>query len=355
VLRQLARLTRPVDGAGEHTRAIAVYADAADRQFPAADLGYEGVACVDDVARAVVLLCDLWAVTRLPVLRSWAEGLAEFLLYMQLDDGSFANFITDWRGRRNERGLTSYPGGDFWQARGTRALAKLWMVLGDERAHEGLLRAIPLIRDARDVAPDVRSIHVHMANELLRVGTMPQLRGDLERWCDDIVRLRRGPVLRDDHDGSEPHLWGHIQEGALADAGALLDRPDLVRVARESALAYVAPLIRGGFDLPTVQPYGVASAIYSMERLAAVTGDATFTELASLARAWFHGRNPAGRPMYDRETGRVHDGIDDGIVNEHSGAESNIAGAQALFAEVAATAPQLAPIVEACLDQPVHA
>ena len=355
MLRQVARLTQTVELAGEHACASAVYADATDRTFPATDRGYEGVACVDDAARATVLLCDLWAVTRLEVLRSWAAGLSEFLLYMQLDDGTFVNFITDWSGRRNQHGVTSRPGGDFWQARGTRALAKLWLVLRDERAHEGLLRAVSIIRDARDVAPDVRSIHVHMANELLRVGAMPQLRGDLERWCDEIVRLRHGHILRDNHDSTEPHLWGHIQEGALAEAGALLDRPDLVRVARESALAYLAPLIRGGFDLPTVQPYGVASAIYSLERLEQVTGDPVFAELAALARAWFAGRNPARRAVYDRGAGRVHDGIDGGLVNENSGAESNIAGAQALFTDVVAAAPTLAPIVEACFAQPVHA
>ena len=33
--------------------------------------------------------------------------------------------------------------------------------------------------------------------------------------------------------------------------------------------------------------------------------------------------------------GRVADGVDDGVVNPHSGAESNIVGAQALFPEVA--------------------
>jgi hypothetical protein len=354
VLRQIARLTAPVEAAGEHACAIAVYADAADRVFPAADLGYEGVACVDDAARAAVLLCDVWAVTRLPALRSWAAGLADFLLYMQRPDGSFVNFIWDWSGRHNELGPTSYAGGSFWQARGTRALAKLWMVLEDERAHEALLRALPLLRDAVHVAPDVRAIHVHMANELLRVGALTQLRGDLARWSDEIVAFRRGPVLLDNHDDHTPHLWGHIQEGAIAEAGALLERRDLVNIARDSALAYLAPLVESGFDEPTVQPYGVASAIYSMDKLFQVTGDHQFAELGAKARAWFDGRNPAGRPVYDRDAGRVRDGIDDGVLNEHSGAESNIVGAQALLDLVVLSAPALMPLVEGCLPGTIH-
>jgi hypothetical protein len=152
-------------------------------------------------------------------------------------------------------------------------------------------------------------------------------------------------VLLDNPDQTEPHLWAHIQEGVLAEAGALLERPDLVTVGRASALAYLAPIVEGGFDLPTVQPYGVASAVYSLEKLLTATGEPVFGDLAEKARAWFDGRNPAGRPVYDRGAGLVYDGIDRGVLNEHSGAESNIVGAQALLADVIATAPTLLSVV----------
>lgn len=341
MLRQLERLSRPVDGAGPRACAIAVYADATDRAFPAADLGYEGVACVDDAARALVLMLDVWEATRLAQVRAWAESLLDFVLYMQLEDGRFVNFIWDWGGRRNDRGPTSFPGGGFWHARGVRALAKAALVLGDERARNGVLRGLPVIREARDVPADVRSIHALMTVELLRSGRMPEMRPELERWADEIARLRHGDVLQDSPDSITPHLWGHVQEGVLAEAGALLGRSDLIEVARRGARAYLEPRIESGFDEPTVQPYGVASALYSVERLAVITGDERFADLTRKARAWFNGRNPARRPVYDRQDGRVHDGIDDGLLNEHSGAESNIAGAQALIDDVIADAPRI--------------
>jgi len=334
VLRQLERLTQPVAIAGGGACAIAVYADAADRAFPATDLGFEGVACVDDAARAVVLLIDLWEATRLPRALSWARSLIDFLHYMQFDDGRFVNFIVDWRGRRNESGPTSFPGGGFWQARGTRALAKAWLALDDQNALTGLQRGLAFIRESRDVPADVRSIHALMAVELLRAGRLPELRPDLVRWCEEIAASRRGDVIVDSPGATEPHLWAHVQEGVLADAGVLLGREDLVSVARRSADAYLAPIIRGRFDLPTVQPYGVASAIHSIERLGIASGEHEYIDLARLARAWFDGRNPANAPVYDRATGRVHDGIDNGVVNPHSGAESNIVGAQALLPEL---------------------
>jgi len=85
-----------------------------------------------------------------------------------------------------------------------------------------------------------------------------------------------------------------------------------------------------------VQPYGVAAAVYAMDRLYQATGEAAYARWRAQARAWFDGRNTAAKPVYDRVNGRVHDGIDDGRLNPHSGAESNIVGAQALLPDVAA-------------------
>ena len=333
MLRQLARLTRPVDGSPGAV-AIAVYADAAGVPIAATDRGHEGVACVDDAARALALLSDLWKATQLPVIRTWATGLLEFVLYMQDADGRFVNFISDWRGKRNEDGPTSFAGGSFWHARGLHGIARASLAFDDPRIPTGVRRGLAQVRGV-DAPANVRAIHVLTALELLRSGRMPELRLDLETWCEELAACRHEGVLFDDPDQREPHLWAHVQEGALADAGTYLGRADLVAVARESALRYLAPVIESGFDLPTVQPDGVASAVFGVDRLAAATGERRFAQLAEHARAWFDERNPATRPVYERAAGRVHDGIDAGVLNEHSGAESNIAAAQALFPELA--------------------
>jgi len=180
------------------------------------------------------------------------------------------------------------------------------------------------------VGADVRAVQVLAA---LDAQDPP---ADIIRWCDDIVSQRSGDVLLDAHDATEPHVWAHIQEGVLARAGRTLGRPDLIEVARRSADAYLVPLIASGFDLPTVQPYGAASAAFVMAELAEATGDARYAASARDARAWFDGRNPAGRPVYDRVAGRVADGVDGVALNPHSGAESNVVGAQALLDDVAA-------------------
>src|SRR5437588_8640515 len=91
VLRQIARLGRSVPFAGGRALAIAVYADGLDQPVRAQEAGYEGVACVDDAARALELYCDLWDATRLPWALRWCEGLVDFVLAMQEADGRWLN------------------------------------------------------------------------------------------------------------------------------------------------------------------------------------------------------------------------------------------------------------------------
>ena len=330
MLSRLVSLARYLDVAGPPVLGLAIYADHRGAAFGARESGEEGVACVDDAARAVVLWCDVWERTRSPVARAWIDGLVAFCRWTQQADGRFLNFILDWNGALNVEGPTSrVDGSSFWQARGARAMAKVWRTLGDAQARADYERARVWF-DQGNPGSDVRAIQVLAAIDA------EDAKQDITRWCDDIVSQRRGDVLVDAHDAERPHLWAHVQEGVLARAATALGRPELLDVARRSADAYLVPLIEGGFDLPTVQPYGAASAVFTMERLAEATGDPRYGAAARDARAWFDGRNPAGLPVYDRAAGRVADGIDDGRLNPHSGAESNVLGAQALIADVAA-------------------
>lgn len=339
MLRQLARLTRPYPAAGPRAAALAVY-EVVGTLAPARESGEEGVACVDDAARALVLFCDLWTATGQERFRRDAIALLDFVLWMQDRDGRFVNFVRDWRGTRNADGPTSIAGGPFWQARGLRGLAKAWVALDDARVGPACGRALACVERVDHVPSDVRAVHVAAALDLVESGREPGARGPLERWCGELAANRHGDMLLDS--GSpEIHLWGHTQEAVLARAGTLLGRPDLIETARRSAEAVFVPAIAGGFDLPLVQPYGVACAVQAMDALARATGEARYAGLAGDARAWFDGRNPARAAVYDRATGRVADGIDGDRLSLNSGAESNIVAAQALFAEIARPAAAL--------------
>jgi hypothetical protein len=342
VLRQLARLGRSVPFAGDRALALAVYADGLNEPVRAHEAGYEGVACVDDAARALDLYCALWETTRLPWLRRWCDGLLDFVLALQDADGQWLNFILDWEGTPNQTGRTSAAGGHFWQARAVLALAHAAPILDDERIETALRRGVPHILAAVEVASDVRALHIRAA---LALAGRPEDHGLGERlpiWTEELLSCRDAEMLMNSPDErGAPHLWGHIQEGVLAEVAARLDRKEWLAVAGRSADLVFADAVRSGFDLARVQPYDVASAVYTLSRLAETTGDPAFERLAALSRAWFDGRNPAGRPVYDRREGRVGDGVDGNCVSPRSGAEANIVGAEALFDEAVLVAGRL--------------
>ena len=103
--------------------------------------------------------------------------------------------------------------------------------------------------------------------------------------------------------------------------------------------------MRGGLRPASVTPYDVTSTVFSLDRLAAATGEGRWTALAQDARAWFDGRNAAGAPVYDRARGRVADGIDEGRISENSGAEANIEAGGALLDAAGESASLLAGLL----------
>jgi hypothetical protein len=343
VLRQLARLTRPLPAAGPDALAVAVYADAADHLVAAHESGFEGVACVDDAARLLDVLCDVWTATRLPWAERWARGLLAFVLWMQEPDGRWINFVRDWEGSRNVDGITSAPGENFWHARALLGVSHAWLTFEDERAEAATFRGLDHAV-MRPAAPDVRALHVIAAQRLIEAGHAAYLRVPLANWVGEIVACRDDDVLKNSpYERDLPHLWAHVQEGALASAASLVGAQggEVMDVARRSAEALVVPAVASGFAASGTSPYDVAACVYSLDRLAEVTGDPRWPALAADARAWFDGRNPAGAPVYDRRRGRVADGVDGGRISENSGAEANIVGAEALLGDAIAVASTL--------------
>jgi hypothetical protein len=341
VLRQIARLGHAVPSISPKAWAVAVYASATDDTVVAREAGFEGVACVDDAARALELYCELWRETKLPWTKAWCDGLLDFVLAMQDEDGRWVNFIRTWEGDPNRVGRTSVPGGEFWQARAMLALALALPVLDDPRIRVALERGMPHL--VENSAPsDVRSLHILTGLALSRDGGFGDLNPVVSNWCDELVDCSlNGVLMNSPMERGEPHLWAHFQESALADASVYLNRADLLQVAQHSADHLYNELIRSGFDRVLTSPFDVATAFDAMTRLSRSSLDKKYTSLAQQACSWFDGRNPAGEAVYDRSKGRVADGIDSGRLNDNSGAESNIVGAQTLFDEVKAMATEI--------------
>ncbi|HEV2033828.1 MAG TPA: hypothetical protein VGU71_06465 [Candidatus Dormibacteraeota bacterium] len=140
-----------------------------------------------------------------------------------------------------------------------------------------------------------------------------------ELTCRSGVMLMNSPDER-----GHPHLWGHVQEAVLIDSANVLGRKDLAAAAVQSADAVFVEATRCGFDLPSVVAYDVQAASFVMDRLARMTGESKVFRARPPGARLVRRANPAGVSTYDRDMGRAHDGIDDGRVKHHSGAEANV-------------------------------
>src|SRR5947209_1244176 len=96
VLTYLEALTFDFERDGQDVSCVLTYAepdparDNVYRVVVAADTGYEGIACVDDTARAALLALDIFEHSRSLKALGLGRRWLSFLKYMQYPDGSFA-------------------------------------------------------------------------------------------------------------------------------------------------------------------------------------------------------------------------------------------------------------------------
>jgi hypothetical protein len=340
-LRHVVSMCREVGGPTSGRIAPAVYYEPENtgNTFPPAnDSGFEGVACVDDAARLLVLLLSIsrseLSELGSPTARKIADGLFRFLLYMQTEDGTFHNFILDWNGRPNAKGPTSAPGGLWWSARALRALA--WVsgvgLSQSDEAHDPFFRGISSL--SLDGQWDQESMLMWAAldYELLHHSSSGL---DISTWTTDLVSASSDAVLPDGSNGqSKPHLWGRTQELVLARAAFLNGNQGALEKARRSCHTFLRPLAENCFrERRTTLPYEVTSTYRCLQTVAVLTLDQELADAARRCVAWFWGRNGADRPVIDPRTGRTADGLDGRRLSANSGAESNI---EALFCTVKA-------------------
>jgi multiple sugar transport system substrate-binding protein len=351
--------------AGRPVRVVSLYAEAPDYRptgSPARD-GYEGIASLDDAARAAVLYLRAYEQTGDSTARTEALGLLSFVVSMEQGDGEFVNFI-DARGRLNRAALSSRKSMSFWAARSLWALGEAARVLGPrDSAFINSMRPVldrTVARLARDVDNGrlIGESSTATAEALLgllalqRAEPSPKLASLAANTAQLLVPLSAGNVetapwgVRVERRDASWHAWGCRSTEALATAAVVLNRPDFAAAAKQEANAAWGRFLLAGQVPSEISPdgttkwfpqiaYGVGSVIEGFLALADATGEDRYAVYAGLTAAWFAGANPAGVAMYDEQTGRTFDGIDGPSpvrLNRNAGAESNIESLLALQA-----------------------
>jgi len=362
-LDHLQRLGLDAVVKGQPVRVVALYAEAPDYRptgSPARD-GFEGIACVDDAARAAVVYLRAYEATGDTKLRDEALGLLAFVVAMEQGDGEFVNFI-DTAGRQNLIAPSSRKSMSYWAARSIWALGEAVRVLGprDSAALESvrpvLDRAVNRMAREIDAGRLIGGSATATAEALLgllawqRVEPTSRIGGLAARTAELLVPLSTGSMetapwgARVDGPGAPWHAWGSRSTVALAEAAVVLNRPDLTAAAKREADALWGRFLLAGQVASAISSngetqwfpqiaYAIGPIVEGYLALADATGERRYSVFAGLVGSWFVGANPARVNMYDAQTGRTFDGIDGPNpvkVNLNAGAESTIEALLAL-------------------------
>jgi hypothetical protein len=364
----LEHLTEKILFMGDSVDIVHVYANYPDYNWVAAmESGPEGVACVDDAARAAVVYLRHYELTHDERSRVRARGLLEFILKMQDPDGQFFNFVFADHSI-NTKGSTSAKSFGWWTGRAIWSMSLGYRLM--RRVEPALARRLQGAIDR--TLPHIDSLLIHYGEEekegSYRIpqwllyqsaadATTELLLGLVEysraspgkKIATAIGQLSTGLMAMQDGDSvSFPyglhrswrtmwHMWGNGQTQALASAGRLLGDRSMIGSAEREARWFYSRLLIDGFmkEMDVTLPeerkdfeqiaYGVRPMAVGLIRLYEATGNRDYLLMAGLAASWLTGNNAANRRMYDPNTGRCYDGLTDSTtVNLNSGAESTI-------------------------------
>ncbi len=365
-LEHLQRLTEIVEWNDTPMALVHIYSEAPEYEW--VDASGEGIAAVDDVARAALVYLMYYERTGDEQALDLARASLNFTLALQHESGEYYNFVYDRDGAINTDGITSYRSWNWWAARGQWALAMGYRVFRDvdpayaEALHEAYLRGEDALREQMGAVGAYDELHgervpawlLHNGSDLSALAVIglaeyyavapnPQTRQLMTNLANGVAKYQLGAPGEfpfDAHPSTSTslalwHAWGSHQVHALAVAGDLLERDDWLRSAQRTADHFFMRLLATDFinemaPLPQRRgqiAYGTQVITAGLWSLYQATGDEQYARAAGLAASWLFGNNMAGVPMYDPDTGRAFDGIDGPTayrVNRNAGAESTI-------------------------------
>ena len=346
---------------------VRIYSEYPDYEFEIEP--NEGFTCVDDVARAMMI--DAIRFSNDEELQGQYNFMAEFLIYMQAENGYFHNFI--WHDLSiNKTYRTSLAEPNWWSWRAFWALSNYNG--NDERLLEMSKQACqrlaenifqlylnqPLSTDTIEGVEVPNWLPLGTAGDqaailILGLEAYYQQVNKDERVLKVMERLADGLLLTQKGDaGNFPfgahmswqnmwHAYGNSQAYAMLKAGQLLDRKDYIESALQEIDHFYSYLIKedfpayfsikktdGQYKIIERQQfsqiaYGFRPMIWACMKAYNVTGEEKYLKRAEKIATWFIGKNIANQQMYDQATGRCFDGIvSETKVNMNSGAESTI-------------------------------
>ena len=341
----------------------------------------EGIACVDDAARALIFYLnhnqdnnDIESLNK-------AKYLIEFLIFMQSENGLFYNFIfDDYSVNKTHKNSVNQP--NWWSWRAMWALSESIAVFKSidinltKRITGSLSSVIIAFKDQQSVSKKtiyVKGIELptwlpqkyssdqaaliilgltNFYNNTTDSSVLPYL-NDL---CDGILIMQKGDSLNLPFNAflSWQNLWhayGNSQSYALLKASSVLKREDFLLAAISEINYFYKFLMNENYlssfyidkkndeyiPIETKQysqiAYNFRVMVYACMEAYNITKDSSYASMAGEIASWFLGNNIAESQMYFPSSGICYDGINSqNTINKNSGAESTIEALLTLLA-----------------------
>ncbi|MFA6542512.1 MAG: hypothetical protein WCT99_13010 [Bacteroidota bacterium] len=361
----IEHLSQRIAIGGDSVTIVHIYADYPTYQW--IDANNEGIACVDDAARAAVAYLRHYELTKDRTNLEKGKELLKFILQMQADDGHFYNFIYADHSI-NRTGQTSFKSFGWWAARGVWSMGVGYRILKDsdpvfasvlqkeiEKTFPSLDTLLLKYGATRKISgltipqwllyesgSDATTELVLGLTEYYKATSDTRVKSYIEKLCDGMMVMQNGDLSSYPyglHRSWETmwHAWGNGQTQALAEAGKVLNNEKMIESAQREAEGFYSRLLILGFkrEFDVVDSskkrefeqiaYDIRPMAVGLLRLFDATNDSTYLTMAEIAASWFFGNNAASAQMYDPASGRCYDGIHSSTdYSKNSGAESTI-------------------------------
>lgn len=367
----LDHLFQKIELNGEQVGIIHIYAEYPDYTWTEAP--GEGIACVDDVARAAVFYLRYAGYTGKEEYENKARYLLKFILQMQAENGFFYNFISASHTIDKELN-NSLPQGNWWSWRALWALSEAYLFYREkdadfaailQAAMHKIIKAIsenttsyPSTTDYMGLtlptwlplqyAADQAALIIIALAPYYRLHPDPAVRDFIERMAEGILLMQvtakniflSGAFLSWKNTW---HAYGNSQAEALFIAADILQSSKYSEAAQNELDGFIQNIQKDGFyntisvrsekdtifvtkkqHFPQIS-YGIRPMVFAALRSYHLTKRVKYARQAGEIARWLFGENKARTQVYDPATGRCFDGIENANkINLNSGAESTI-------------------------------
>lgn len=333
----------------------------------------EGIACVDDAARAAIFFKEYYLLTKDSSSLEKVKALTEFLLYMQSESGWFYNFIWDDYSI-NKTFKTSIAIPNWWTWRAFWALTENYWLIKENNTElaERMLQASQklVLACKNEFSIDEKVINIdgfrrplwlpfqsasdQAAVLVLGLINYYKISGDksvlpiIERMCDGIIMMQEGDESNFPHGAflSWQNIWhayGNSQSYALLKAYEVLKNNKYKDAALYEINNFYDYLIEQKFlnefildkmygitivkemkIFPQIA-YGIRPMVFASLKAYELENDKKYLDKALKIASWLFGNNYSTIRMYNKSNGICYDGLTNiDEVNMNSGAESTI-------------------------------